>query len=103
MQKLKAKLKSPYTWINLIIMAVLTSLTYLHQKPSDVTSWAILFSVAKDIISNPYACFLVAWGVWMEFHDLPENPTIEDTEKLLDSTTVGKTVEAMQPENKEVK
>lgn len=94
MTQFKKKLKNPYTWINIGIMAILTSLSYLHELPSEITSWRTLWMSFCEIVCNPYALFMVLWACWMEFHQLPPDSGIQDTEKLLDHTAEAEEKEA---------
>lgn len=85
MNDFKRKIKNPYTWLNIFVMAILTGLSYIHEVPSQINSWTALWEAFLKIVSNPFALFMVLWACYMEFHQLPPDAGIEETENLLEN------------------
>ena len=66
---LKVRFKNPMFYIQLILSVLTPILTYLGLTATDLTTWAKLFDVLVQAISNPYVLSLVIVSVYNAFVD----------------------------------
>lgn len=55
----KVRVKNPTWWIQIIVAAALSVLTYYNLDPTAVTSWGQMFGIIKEAFMNPYVCLLM--------------------------------------------
>lgn len=82
---LKVRLKNPVFYAQLGLAIFTPILAYLGITLADITSWAKLFEVLLEAISNPYVLSLVAVSVYNAIVD-PTTSGVGDSEQALTYT-----------------
>ena len=69
-------------WCNILLALVTPVLAYMGLTLADLTTWAKVWEVCVQAVSNPYVLILAGMGVWNALND----PTTEgwgDSERAM--------------------
>jgi phi LC3 family holin len=79
---LKVRFKNPMFYVQLVLSILTPILTYMGLTASDLTTWAKLFDVLLQAVSNPYVVALIIVSVYNALID-PTTVGIGDSENAL--------------------
>ena len=85
---LKVRMKNWSFWVSIAISVVTPILAYFGMTAADVTTWAALWNLLLQALSNPYVIGLVVASVYNTVVD-PTTPGIKDSERARSYTTPG--------------
>lgn len=79
---LKARLKNPVFWVQIIGAFLLSALAYNNMQPQDLTTWAGLGALLMGVFKNPFLLGTCLWNVWSAIND-PTTSGIGDSNLAL--------------------
>lgn len=77
---LTVRKNNPVFWFNILLAVVAPVLAYFGLTGADMTTWAKVWEVAVQAVSNPYVVVMVCVSVWNALND-PTTAGIGDSER----------------------
>lgn len=81
----KVRFKNPVFWVQVILAIAMPVLAYAGLSFEDITTWSILWRLAKNAFMNPYVLGLIVVSVWNSVID-PTTKGFCDSEQALGYT-----------------
>ena len=78
----KVRIKNPVFWANIIRAVMAPVLVHLGINWEEVTTWAKLFEILVQAVSNPVICVAIVVSVWNAIID-PTTAGIKDSDRAL--------------------
>ncbi|MBR5535739.1 MAG: phage holin [Clostridia bacterium] len=78
----KVRIKNPVFWANIMMAIMAPVLVHLGINWEEVTTWAKLFEILAQAVSNPAICTAVIVSVWNAVND-PTTAGVSDSDRAL--------------------